>query len=178
MFDVDHEKSFYTWLSSTLLFAAAVLLVWTAREEQRVGGGLHVYWRLLATVFVLLSADEHVGVHERASEWLSIHLPTHGAFYYGWVMLAVPLCLAGGVVSLRALKILERPIRTRLFLAAAVFVLGAIGVEMLSAAFAEVHGQANLSYHLLANLEEGLEGAGVLLFLFGLDRYRRGLAAR
>lgn len=176
--DVDYEKSLYTWLSSTLMFSCAALLAWVAEREAGPARGLTAYWRGLALVFVLLSADEHVGAHERASEWLAIHLPTHGLFYFGWVMLALPLCLAGAVVSLRALRALEPATRRTLLLAATVFVTGAVGVEMLGGAVAEAYGEAHLTYHLMANLEEGLEVLGLLIFLFGLDHHRRRLGRR
>ena len=51
---------------------------------------------------------------------------------------------------------------------AALFLGGAVGLEMVGGSVAETEGIESLRYRLLANLEEGLELAGTLLFIYAL----------
>jgi hypothetical protein len=68
------------------------------------------------------------------------------------------------------------PARTRrLFLAAgAIFVAGAIGVEAVSGMQASLHGEQNLTYHLVITVEELLEMTGIVIFIYALLDYIGG----
>jgi hypothetical protein len=54
---------------------------------------------------------------------------------------------------------------------AALFVGGAIGVEMPEARYVEQHGLDNFAYGLFVVVEEVLEMTGVLVFLTGIMKY-------
>jgi hypothetical protein len=62
----------------------------------------------------------------------------------------------------------------RLFAVAAVlYVSGSVGVEMVSAYHADLHGVQNLTYELITVVEEALEMLGVLVFVYALLDYLR-----
>jgi hypothetical protein len=65
------------------------------------------------------------------------------------------------------------PARTRnlFFLAGFVYVSGAIGFEMISGRHAALYGDNNLTYKLLAHVEESLEMAGLVALLYALLDY-------
>jgi hypothetical protein len=65
---------------------------------------------------------------------------------------------------------LAPPVRRLFLLAAAVYLGGALGVEMAGAAHAFRHGTENLGYSLWTTLEEALEMAGVAVFIYALLR--------
>jgi hypothetical protein len=96
-----------------------------------------------------------------------------GALGFHHTYWAIP-ALAGLVaVGLYYLPFLWRlPGRTRILfvLAGVIFIGGAIGVEMLSGNFYETHGDT-LGYSLVVTLEESLEMAGVIVFVYAILDY-------
>jgi len=61
--------------------------------------------------------------------------------------------------------------------AAATYLGGALGVEMLGGRYASLYGTKTLAYSLLVAVEEGLEMAGSVLFIDALlDYLRRDVA--
>lgn len=91
--------------------------------------------------------------------------------YYTWV---IPGMFLVGIVTCFYLRfVFGLPRRTRSFfiLAAATFVAGAIGVEMLSGVQADRFGEENLTYALIITLEEFLEMIGVVVLVRALVDY-------
>ena len=62
-------------------------------------------------------------------------------------------------------------------LSAALYVGGAVGMEMINGKFHETYGRRNVPYHLLTALEETLELAGVTVFTYALLTYLMSLRA-
>jgi hypothetical protein len=78
------------------------------------------------------------------------------------------------IVALSYLKFFfNLPPRTRIqfFTAAAVFVGGAIGVEILGGYYAKSHGEGNFQFSMFSTVEEGLEMAGVIVLINALLNY-------
>ena len=78
------------------------------------------------------------------------------------------------ILGLLFLKFLLRlpPLTRWSFLGAgAVYLGGAIGIEMIGGRYAESHGDENLTYQLLTHLEESMEMAGMIVFIHALLRY-------
>lgn len=48
-------------------------------------------------------------------------------------------------------------------------------MEMVGGAYAHLNGQQNLTYALLATLEEMMEMSGLVVFIYGLLRYIHSL---
>ncbi|MFZ2052894.1 MAG: hypothetical protein WAU81_01735 [Candidatus Aminicenantales bacterium] len=55
--------------------------------------------------------------------------------------------------------------------AAVFYTAGAIGAEMIGGYYAGLHGSRNLDYRMIATVEEGLEMAGVIVFIYALLKY-------
>lgn len=167
MLDVDVERGFYTWLSTVLLAIAGLI-------AATLSSGSHgrLQWRLIAAILFLMSIDEMVGLHEK----LSAHLEGgSGPFFFAWV---VPASIAGAVVALLLLPFvlrLPRRVGVLIILSGAIFVMGAIGFEMMSGDYLSAQQDQDLAlatpiYRFFANAEEGLEGIGVLLLMLALLR--------
>ncbi len=56
-------------------------------------------------------------------------------------------------------------------IAAILYIGGAIGFEMIQGRYSELHGEDNLMYNMIAAVEESLEFAGVIVFIYALLKY-------
>jgi hypothetical protein len=69
--------------------------------------------------------------------------------------------------------LLHLPAKTRLrfLIAATIYLGGAIGVELFGSQHAELYGYENLTYSMIATLEESLEMTGLIVFIWALMNY-------
>jgi hypothetical protein len=171
--NVDREINVPTLFSALLLFACAVLLAQIARSRR--GERYAWHWWILAGVFLFLALDEAVKIHERIGILLHLQYNTSGIFRWAWV---IPYGAA--IVLLTAAYLgffLHLPARTRslFFAAAALFIGGALGVEMIQARhFESVSGEPDLFYYSLVTVEEFLEMTGAIVFIHALFEYPQG----
>jgi hypothetical protein len=171
-FAPDEEGNLATWYASVLLLTCAALL--GAIAWRAAGSRYRRHWAGLAGLLVLMSADEAAQMHEMLIAPLRAAWHTGGVFHFAWVipgMAFVACVLAACVGFLRDLP----PRTRRLFLAAAaVYLGGALGVEMAGGFYASRWGSATFAYGMLTSLEEALELAGAVLLAYGLaDHLRR-----
>ena len=68
---------------------------------------------------------------------------------------------------------LRLPVATRLgfIVSGPLFIGGALGFELVGGRYAELHGRDNLTYNMIATMEESLEMAGVIGFIYALLKY-------
>ena len=167
LFDFDTEKNIPTFYSSLALMLCSVLLL-IIFIKQRKPGYPHLHWLGLAVIFLFLSIDEAISIHERSIEPLREILGTSGLLYYAWV---IPYSL--GLIVLLALYFgfllnLPKKIRDLFILSGVVFVSGALGIEMIGGLYTELHGTNNLTYSLITTCEEFLEMLGIVIFIYAL----------
>jgi hypothetical protein len=163
-FDVDHEQSLPTFFSVALLLSAAALLACIAVVKQRRCDHFATHWRWLSIGFVLLGADEVAGIHEKfgpLTRWL---LKSYPLLPHSWTMVGI---LASGTVAAlywRFLRHLPYPVRRQVVAAGAIFLGGAIGMELVGGLYARVNG-LDFTWSFYSAIEEGMEMAGVILFI-------------
>ena len=173
-FDVDHERSVPTLFSVLLHLCACVsafLVGWTLRQSMRPFATM---WLLVALLFMLTMVDEHVSAHERLMEPLSSRFEDRsGVFYFSWVIVGLPLAGLLAMAFLRPVLALPRDIRRLVILSAALFLGGAVGVEMLGGGYiaAGSHWRA-AGMEPFLHVEEGLEMFGLSTFIYAMLRYR------
>ena len=168
---VDGEGNIPAWYSSAQLLFSSLLLAIIALGRKHQGGGYVVHWVLLSIIFAFLSLDETVQLHELSIRPIQDMFNATGFLYYGWI---IPAGICVALLILGYLRFLAQlPARTRwLFLTAgAIFVGGAIGIEAVSGKHASLHGEQNLTYHLIITLEELFELAGIVVFIYALLDY-------
>jgi hypothetical protein len=175
-FDAGGEQTVTAWLSSTILLLCATVLLHIARAERRGGGVDAWHWLGLAIIFCGLSIDEAVGLHEMTINPVREAFGASGMFRYAWVIPAMMFVALVGLACLGFLLRLEAIFRRRFLVAAALFVGGAVGFEMMEGALATFYSQHQLIYEAAVNLEDALEFAGELVFLHSLLLYARGSA--
>lgn len=171
IFDVDEEDCLPTWYSaSALLLNAAVLGAWAA-ELRRRRDPSYFYWLGLAVGFTGLSVDEIAGLHETLNSLIEVSWTIPG--------MVVAALVAGIYVPF--LLSLPRRTAVRFAIGGAVYLGGAIGVELATEPYLENDELNTLAYNLWTAVEEGMEMGGVLIFLgalFGHMRANGGVTLR
>jgi hypothetical protein len=128
--DLADERSFGTWVGSSLHLLCAVLAAAGALLARRDGTRWTANWWLLAAAFLAMSADETASAHDRLVVPLQERFDTSGVLLYPWVVAGLVLGSGFLLVQLGFLRSLGRT-GTRLFLAGGVFAAGAVGLEMV-----------------------------------------------
>lgn len=164
LFDVDQENNLPTWYSAFLLLVASGLLWLCARNKKAEGDSLSGQWHVLAIGFLLMSVDEVAGVHESINSVIEIT----------W---AIPAAFMAAMIGLAFIPfLLQLPRRTALgfALAGAIYLGGAVGVEIIGNSLHVQNLRDTLQYNLVTLVEETLEMLGVILFIAMLLRYLGG----
>jgi len=165
LFYLDNEASVPTWYSSMGLMLASTLLVAIGALRYRERDPFRYHWLALGVLFLLLSMDEVAMIHEYPIDLLRERLHATGLLYYAWVIPGAAFVVLVFLGLLNFLRHLDRGVRFGFVAAGAVFVGGAIGIEMLSGLHASRFGEDNLGYALIITCEELCEMLGVVLFI-------------
>ena len=172
MVDFDREGNLPAYFSSFALFFCAASLALIAFVNFRSSVKNGVYWAGLAILFLFVSLDESISIHEQLIQPLRERFHLSGIFYFSWV---VPYAIAVLIIALIYLRFLWRlptPTRNLSFLSAAIFLSGALGCELVGGYYFEsVNEKLDLTYAIITTIEELLEMIGVTLFLFTLFDY-------
>jgi hypothetical protein len=172
LLDVDVERSAFTWLSVVALFSAAVLSYEAAAGARARRDLMRWHWFALSGLFLLVSFDEFAGIHEKLSAALAQRMDNTGLLYFAWAAPAGMLALAGLAAFVPFIRSFPTRLASLMVLSAALYLGGAVGLEMVGGSVAETKGINSLDYRLLVNLEEGFELAGTLVFIFVLLNWR------
>jgi len=183
MFDLNMEGNVpSTYSTLLLLFAAALLYVIgiAKKQESKTTAGssedgkknYYRYWRALAIIFLFLAVDEAGSIHELTMEPLREWFSLGGYFHFAWVIPAA--ILVGIFVAMYIPFLLYIPRRFALMFtfSGAIYVSGALGMEMVgSKYFSTHHGVHDANYLAITTVEESLEMAGVIVFIYALLTY-------
>ncbi len=164
IFDLDEEASFGTWFSVVILLIAGRLLVAQAKLLRAQADTSHVWWLVLGIGFHFLSIDEVVGMHELVNTLME-ETP--------WTVLAFWIVALVGLSYLPFLWRYRWRTAGLFLLAGAIYVGGAVGVEHWTDA--DVN---SLHYNMWTTLEEGMEMAGVIVFIYALLDFMPGAGLR
>jgi hypothetical protein len=120
-----------------------------------------------------MAFDEAFQLHERLIRPISVMLGEKnlGIFYFAWVIPAMIIVLMLGLFFLKFLLHLPMIVRFRFLIAATLYLVGAIGIELIGGRYAELHGEENLTYSMITTIEESLEIAGLIFFIWALLKY-------
>jgi hypothetical protein len=167
LLSMSHEQNVPTWFASSLLLSCGALLVAIAADVRRRGERFRWHWTVLAALFFYFSLDEAAEIHERLGGLFA----TGGLLYFDWVLPGAAFVALVAAVYWPFLRHLDRRTRRRFLLAGALYVGGALVLELPLGYWTERHGADNLTYGLLDLVEETLELAGAGYFLFALADY-------
>ena len=167
LFSLSYEENVPTWVASCLLFACAVLLALIGMKARDAGSPMRRHWYALAAIFSYISLDEFVGFHEHLGELIELN----GILYFSWVVPGAAFVAAVGSAFVPFLRRLPARARTQFVIAGAIYVGGALGMELPLGWWTERAGNDNLIYALIDGVEETMEMAGAAIFLLALLEY-------
>lgn len=156
LFELNTEANVPTWFSAAQI-AFAALLAWGCASLHRSRGlGGTASWRLVAGALLFVSVDEVAQFHEQISYQVRQSLDTDGLLRFAWV---IPY--GGAVVVLAVLLLgwwrsLPSATRRMLVICAAMFVVGALGLELVEGAYESWRGK-DFGLRALTVVEEALE---------------------
>lgn len=163
--DLDHEPSLCAWFSTCLLLACSATLACLAIASRKQRPFHTASWTALSLLFLGLSLDEAIMIHEMADNTLRELLNTSGPLYFPWVILGFLFAAGVGIAFARFLWTLPRPTLCGMLLSASLFLGGALGMEVASTMGYLHGGFESWGYIASITAEELLEMLGVILFL-------------
>lgn len=172
-FGLEFERNLPTWFASSLLLLASLSAAHIGQLVRAAGDRRARTWIALAGLLAFLSLDETAAIHERLNAPIRDAWHLSGPLLWGWVLPGVGAVLVVGLVFLRFVRSLPSATRAAVVVAAALYVIGGLGMELTGAArFSQYRWRGDIIYQLLVFGEEGLEMAGVIVLLYGLASYR------
>jgi len=171
-FNLDSERSIPSlFVVVEWLFCLALLslIVFYKKKDKSP----YLYWQGLAIIFIYLTIDEFVAIHEFMMIPVRQLLNTSGIFYYAWV---IPYSVGVVIFLLVYVKfVFSLPARTRnlFIIAGTIFVSSAIGIELIESWSTFTQGDKGPYFHYLffVTIEEPLEMIGLALFIYALISY-------
>jgi hypothetical protein len=110
-------------------------------------------------------------VHEMVDNVLHDTFQTSGVLHFAWVIPALIFVAIFGLSYIGFLMHLDRRARWLFLASGALFVGGAVGMEMIAALIIPTHGVESLAHTVSQTIEESCEMLGVVLFIHALLEY-------
>jgi hypothetical protein len=165
---LSYEGNVPTWFSASLLLGCAIAAGAIAHDIPPGERGRRHWWGI-AIALGYVSMDEAAEIHEHLGGLIG----THGIFYFDWVIPATGVLVVLAIVYWPFLWSLPRATRNRLLVAAAIYIGGAVGLELPLGWWYERHGNEGLTYALIDWVEETLEMCGATVALLALVAHRQ-----
>lgn len=174
-FDLSTDTSIPTWFSSVQLLLCSLFLFLIYKFKVKDKDRFRVHWLGLSIIFLIFSIDEVATIHEKLGERLADRFlgDTSGLLHYGWVVFGGLFVAVVALLYVKFIQHLPDKSKFMFILSIAVFLIGALGIEMFSGNYSETHGSWNLGYALWTAAEEFFEMAGISLFLLTIIEYIR-----
>ncbi len=153
---LSYEANLPTWFSSSLLLACAV--------AASLIPGRH--WKSIAGLAAYMSLDEAAELHEH----LGGHFTT--AIYFDWVIPAAVIVTVLVVAFIPFIRALHPRTRWRLIMAGAIYIGGALVMELPLGWWTARHGMDSFGYALIDWVEETMEMVGSVLAFASLLAHR------
>ena len=164
-FDMDYEANLPTLFTALLFFVNSLILLCIALLHKSETVGKKLPWFILSFVFLFLCLDESTKIHEYAGDYMENFVTAEGYLYFPWF---IPYMTALAVLCLLFLPFfLSLPVQTKklYILSLAVFLTGAVFLDILGAEEADNVGTFSIRYSVLYTIEEILEMLGLIVFL-------------
>lgn len=170
MLSLSYEANIPTWFSSSLLLGCALAAASVARARSP-GAPWQRHWWCLVIGFAYASLDEAVELHEN----LGGNFDTSGVLYFDWVIPAIAIVALLAAIYLPFVRALPPATRKRLVIAGALYIAGALVMELPLGWWTERAGSDSLGYALIDWVEEAMEMLGASLACIALVHHRKEL---
>ncbi|TFZ04923.1 hypothetical protein [Ramlibacter rhizophilus] len=176
-FYMDAENNIPTVFSTLLLLTASLLCAWATTVERHRRSRFSWHWAGLALAMLALGIDEAAALHELLINPIQKVYQTTGWLRFPWVIAGIPLVLLFAFAYLRFLAALPARTRWGFIAAGALYVGGALGMEMVGGQVFQEAGTPDrtlVPYMIAMTVEESCEMLGVTAFIATLLAYLRG----
>ncbi|WP_210463021.1 hypothetical protein [Rufibacter roseolus] len=179
MFAMDGERNIPTYFSAINLLVSAILLFTISRHVKNSAKPRHHRkWYLMGCMFAWLSADELFSLHEllvkptRGFLKQSLQQDNLGYLNFAWFVPYLLFFMLVGLYLVKFVLSLPRTTLLRFIGAGAIFIAGAVGMEMIGGDFmADKGSRISLVYKMFTSVEEVLEMLGIIFFIYSLLKY-------
>lgn len=169
--NVDGEGNISALYSALTLLFSGMLLGVISYVKKQDNSRYARHWGVLGGIFFFLAFDEFFQFHEQLISPFRKLLGATGFLYFTWVVPAAFLLVILGLSYIKFLGHLPTKTRSLFFLAAGLYIGGAIGTELIGGNMVFEGAMNNLSYHAVATFEELLEMLGIVTFIHALTSY-------
>lgn len=173
-FALEQEGTFISLYSGLTLGFCALLLTLIANINKTIDSRFKSYWQALSYIFWYLALDELCGIHEILIPILKNFVHAKGFIYFPWVIVGAIAVIVFLIVFRDFIWNLPPQIRTLFSLAGAIYVGGALGMEIIDGYIGDVIGFDTKAFWIASTIEELLEMFGVVVFIQGLLSYIQG----
>jgi hypothetical protein len=175
-FNLDEEANFPSLYSALLLLLCSFLIKIISEIKKKVRDRYTFYWQSLASIFLVLSVDEILSLHENVITPLRRTFGFTGFLRFAWVVPAAIFVVFSIFFFLKFFLSLPTPIKFSILLAGFLYVGGALGMEMINGQYSDLYGEENFGYEILVTIEESLEIFGIVIMINTLLTYLKQCA--
>lgn len=177
MLNSAYEKNLPTFFSALILCFAALLLALIATLKGNAKDSFFIHWSVLSIIFLYLSVDEMVGIHEAFEEFIKMFIDPGGIIHFIWVIPGTIFILIFAISFFRFFQHLPSDTKKGFLIAAVIYVGAALGFEFVEGWYKDTYGIRDANnfikpvYQMMVTLEESLEMVGVVIFIYTLLQY-------
>jgi hypothetical protein len=173
LFFVDQEQNFPTLFSVLLLGLCAVLFFIIAATVKGKPNSFYPHWFGLGIGFTVMACDEFVSMHEKLMKPTNQILGANRSAFlnFSWVVPGMILVAILALVYAWFLYKLPRKTMWMFLLAGALYLGGAIGMELVAGYIFKTYGSMSREFVIECSIEEGLEYTGTILLIYTLLDY-------
>lgn len=171
LFDFNTETNIPTLFSVCILLLCAILLYGIQNAAKHTHDTLRWYWLLLCLTFFFLALDEFGSLHERLMPLVDETFDLPRFLKYSWIIPYSVVLLLAVIPAYRFLGNIPKPSRNRFLISAAIYLSGALGMELLGSYQDSGFGTRNFGYIMLYTTEEFLEMIGICCFVYSLLKH-------
>ncbi|RYZ62198.1 MAG: hypothetical protein EOO14_02985 [Chitinophagaceae bacterium] len=171
-FNFNLENNFPSFFSALLLFFSSLLLL-LIYKLTATADKYKKNWLLLSAVFLFLSLDEALKIHERV-ERVSRQVFTNnmdGFLFWTWIIPYLLLALAVAFFCFRMVLQLPKAVRNKFILSGALYVFAAAGTESIEGHLMKITAEDPVVLMITTTIQELLEMVSMLIFISALLDY-------
>ncbi len=174
LFELNSHITISTWYALILFLIAAIFAGFITWDHTLRRQPFTRHWGYLTLVFVLMCIDEFANLHNLVLNNLGAFMGGgDGVFHYAWIIPGLLIVVGFAVFFL--LFFIRMPYTPRNGIAGglAIFVAGAVVIEMLTGWLITNYDLLGLHMLLLTTVEELAEMIGMCVVIWGLAHYLR-----
>lgn len=171
IFNLDEEYNIPSCFESGTLLFCSMLLFIIAINKRKSNDRFRFHWSLLAIIFFLMSVDELMSFHENVGGHVRSMFHTGGFLYFAWVLPAIIFLIILAFIYFKFIFALAAKYRNLFIIAGVIYVIGALGFEMLGGEIRKLYMEKSFNYAVMTNIEEVFEMTGILIFTYALLDY-------